>query len=204
MPRNDLADAFMTTLKDGTSDLSDVARLWGREVTSAIARHARHLEDDPDIMKQCLGRGSELELMRRNAQDARDLHAKGVNQVIDMPEEVLKHVLWEPSTGTVDNLGLVQVKDFFPFEEPFSTKDINDFSLFDIPDKITKDLASQSRVIEKLQRLLGRSVRPDDSRDPFVSARHEYLVEPDDLHEQSTISQTRLFPAVIQLPKRKY
>lgn len=199
MPRNDLADAVINMHKGGGKELRSVTRLWGRDPASAIVQHKQHLEEDILIIEDLIDQGLQLDVMRDNAEAASELLTKTVNNVMGRPEQIVNRALWEPLTGTVDNLGLVQIKDFFELDNPYSTKDINDFALFDAPERSDINLASKDKAIEKLQRLLHRLIRPNDSRDPFVSAHHEYLVDLDDPPQQPTGSQTCLFPAVILL-----
>lgn len=204
MPRNDLADAVISKHKAGIQAVRPVIRLWGDTPTSAIVQHQQHLRDDAQIIQDLVDQGLQPDLMAANARAARNLLSRTVESVVDSndPDEVLKRALWEPLTGTVDNLGLVQIKDFFAVDKPYSTKDINDFALFDIPERKDGDFASDDKVIEKLQRLLHRMIRPSDSRDPFVSARHEYLVDVDDPPQQPTGSPTCLFFAVILMSSK--
>lgn len=199
MPRNDLADAVMSKHTEGMKAVRPVIRLWGDTSTSAIVQHQQHLREDARIMQDFVDQGLQPDLMAANAQAARNLLSRTVESVVDSndPDEVLKRALREPLTGTVDNLGLVQIKDFFAVDEPLSTEDINDFAFFDISEKKYDDFASQSEAIEKLQPFPHRLTRPNDSRDPFMTARHDYLVDLADSPQQPTGSQTCLFPAII-------
>lgn len=72
--------------------------------------------------------------MHDNAVAAEDIHAAAVRKVANNPDIVLNRALWEPSTGTVDNIGLVQIDDFFSLEDgaDFSMDDLNAFLLFDM------------------------------------------------------------------------
>lgn len=137
--------------------------------------------------------------MKANAMAARDLLYRAVHNVTDScnPDTVVHLALLDPPTGTIDNLGLIQIKDLFAVDKPLPTKDINDFAFFDISEHKYDDFASQSEAIENLQPFPHRLIRHNDSRDPFMTARHEYLVDLVDSPQQPTGSQICLFPAVI-------
>lgn len=193
MPRNTLADAVMAKQEKGARAES-VTFQWGTRIPGTIQQHRANLELDIFVLLNLNdeARDPQLGIMAANAEVARDLTTRAVWKSQDDPDAVMKRALWEPSTGAVDNIGLVQIKDFFDFENPYATDDINDFTIFDILGRKKKDSASQSKMIETLQCLPGRLTRTNDSRDPFVSARHEYLVESTDLPQRMASSQTRL------------
>lgn len=196
MPRNTLADAVIGKQE---MDARAVTYRWGAKTPGTIQQHRKDLEDDVYVTMQLNAgaRDSQLGLMAENAEAARDLVVRAVFNVQGNPDEVINRALWEPSTGTVHNLGLVRIKNFFDFENPYTTDDINDFTIFDIPRREKKDLGAQSEVISTLQRLLGRPIRTNDSRDPFVSARHEYATEPAGFSQQMASSETRLSFAIL-------
>lgn len=202
MPRNGLADAVMSKHKGGMKAVRPVIRMWGRYPESAIVQHLQHLsENDLNIIEDFTDQGRQLPGMKANAMAARDLLYRAVHNVTDScnPDTVVHLALLDPPTGTIDNLGLIQIKDFFAVEKPLPAQDINAFAFFDISEHKYDDFASLSEAIEKLQPVPPNPLtRPNDSRDPFMTARHDYLVDLADPPQQLTPgSQICLFPAVI-------
>lgn len=198
MPRNDLADTVMRVRQEDKKKVLNAVRSWAD--SSTIDRHRQQLQAEADVVDDLNRAGeneaeSQLDRLIKNAESAWKLAVDAVHAIRANSEIVLDRAFWEPSTGTVDNIGLLQIKDFFTDELSSSADDLNDFTLFDVPDNDKKEdnLASLDKVINRLQHLLGRPIDMNESRDPLVSALHEYLVDPDYLQEQATSSQSRLF-----------
>lgn len=207
MPRNDLADAVMTERQKSERAAAKVMHLWTDSATGLMERHRKHLRADVTTLNYSTmdttdENTSHMKLLHANALSARDLHAHAVDRISDNWQIVMNRALWEPPTGTVDNIGLVRIPDFFASEDGISVANINTFSLVDVPKRPRTDLASDSEAIEALQRLLGRAIDQKDCRDPLGTALHEYLVDlPVDTQLQRTDSaQSRPLPHTIFLP----
>lgn len=114
--------------------------------------------------------------------------------MVEDPRNILSDAIFEPPNGTVDNLGLVRIMDFFPTESP--PKDaLKDFTLFDASKK-AKGLASHDSFVHNMQHTLDHKINVDHSSHPFTSARHDYFVQQNGLSNTTTNSQSRLLFSV--------
>ncbi|EIM83914.1 uncharacterized protein STEHIDRAFT_170353 [Stereum hirsutum FP-91666 SS1] len=179
MPRNTLADALLSELKDKL-DMRKVVRSFTRE-SSIIGQHRKDISLHADFLLDFEIKNPQFGILQNNVRAAKNLLEKAVEQMEVNPKDVLSDATLEPPTGTVDNLGLVRIKDFFSPESP--PKDaLKSFTLFDTSRKNAKDLASHDGFVHNIQHTLGRKINVDQPNDPFASARYDYLVQDDSSH----------------------
>lgn len=171
MPKNRLAQKIAEASAGNEAQLEEITK-WVKlfEPHEEHLRHDRRHAADAHRMNTA---SSLLEVLHTGADKAYEQHERAITWLNwQQAQDIRNRALWEPRTGTTDNIGLVQIEGFFQKNE-LITKDLLDsFALFKTPN-LNSDPhhIPENDTIAFMYRLLDRYVNPKDARDSMAFGR---------------------------------